>query len=387
MISNFWILLLPMAAWSGWMAASGKQIIKRDRHKKPNLPRDYLLGLNFLLNEEPDKALDFFIKMLEVDSETIETHLALGNLFRRRGEVDRATRIHQNLIARPNLDKVYRVQALLALARDYLSAGVLDRAERLFLELIDLGEYVETSRDCLLDIYQQEKEWQKAIDIAQKIGYKKMKISIAHYYCELAAVAVKKGHVVLACRYLKRALAVDKKCVRANLLFAQIEMHLKHYKHAIKHLKQVRDQNPDFFSEAIFPLVQAYRALSKETELVEYLKNVLKEFPKIPIVVMLSEQIRQWRGDKIAAGFVAEYVRRHPSIAGLHRLVELHLSLTEGKAKKDLLILHGLTEKLLAEQPAYQCANCGFAGKTLHWLCPGCKKWGTIKPTHALEES
>jgi len=386
MISNFWLLLLPVAAWTGWVSASGKHRLKRDKRKKANLPKDYLVGLNFLLNEEPDKALDVFIKMLEVDSETIETHLALGNLFRRRGEVDRATRIHQNLIARPNLEKTYRVQALSALARDYLSAGVLDRAERLFLELIDLGEYVETSRNALLDIYQQEKEWEKAIEVAQKIGLKKMKYSIAHYYCELATVEVKKGHIVQACRLFKRALSIDKGCVRASLLFAQVEMRLKHYKHAIPHLKQVRDQDPDFFSEAILPLVQAHRALAKEEELVEYLKSVLKEFPKIPIVVMLSEQIRQWRGDKVAANFVAEYVRRHPSIAGLHRLVELHLSLTEGNAKKDLLILHKLTEKLLAEQPAYQCAHCGFAGKTLHWLCPGCKQWGTIKPTHALEE-
>src|SRR5882762_1834435 len=139
---------------------------KEEPQRKVNLPRDYLMGLNFLLNEEPDKAVDIFIKMLEVDSNTVETHLAVGKLFRRRGEVDRAIRIHQNLIARPQLERIYREQSLFELGQDYLSAGMLDRAERIFLELVSAKSHSAQALRILIDIYQQEKEWEKAAQTA-----------------------------------------------------------------------------------------------------------------------------------------------------------------------------------------------------------------------------
>lgn len=383
-INSLWLLLLPMAAASGWLAASRNKNPSHKKYKNLHLPPEYLLGLNFLLNNEHDKAVNLFIKMLEVNSDTIETHLALGNLFRRRGEVDRAIRIHQNLIARPNLEVNFRNQALLALARDYLSAGVLDRAERLFLELVSLNAYVQESLKHLLDIYQQEREWEKAIYIAERIG-KTMNIAIAHHYCELASINIQDNHLKRAAKCLKQALDNDANCARASLLYAQVEAASNRHKHAIDHLKNIKKQNPDFFAEALLPLAQSYKELSKEFELVMYFRDILKELPKLPIAVILSEELRQWRGNKAAANFVADYVRKHPSVAGVHRLVELHLAMTEGKAKNDLLILQRLTQKLLDKHAPYQCINCGFTAKKIHWLCPGCRQWSTVKPTHALD--
>src|SRR6476469_7136107 len=161
-------LLLALAALAGawYLGYQSKQ--KKHESEKLTLPRDYLVGLNFLLNEEPDKAVDIFIKMLEVDSNTVETHLAVGKLFRKRGEVDRAIRIHQNLIARPQLEKVYREQSLYELGKDYLSAGMLDRAERIFQDLINSKNYTAHALSTLLDIYQQEKDWENAVNIALK---------------------------------------------------------------------------------------------------------------------------------------------------------------------------------------------------------------------------
>lgn len=386
-MSPFWLLLLPIAAGAGWLTATKHTFLSEDTDKPAAfLPQDYLKGLNYLLNEEPDKALDVFIKMVEVDSETIETHLALGNLFRRRGEVERATRIHQNLIARPHLSKPYRMQALFALSNDYFSAGMLDRAERLFLELVEQGAYVNKSLDRLLDIYQQEKAWKSAIEIAQKMRTD-MRIPMAHYYCELAEEAIKNEQITEAVRCLKKALSMDRNCVRSSLILAGIEMKLGHYKQAIRSLKQIYFQNPDFFSEAILPLAEAYRELGKEKEMAIYLRSVLERFPKMPIAILLSERIRQWKGDKVAADFVGDYVRKHPSIVGLHHLVKMYLPITEEeKAKKDLRILFSLTEKLIAKAPLYQCVYCGFSCKTLHWQCPGCKHWGSTKPTYALQE-
>ncbi|MDR3477617.1 MAG: lipopolysaccharide assembly protein LapB [Gammaproteobacteria bacterium] len=357
--------------------------------QKVNLPRDYLVGLNFLLNEEPDKAVDIFIKMLEVDSGTVETHLAVGKLFRRRGEVDRAIRIHQNLIARPQLDKSYREQSLFELGQDYLSAGVLDRAERVFLEVVGLKEYSVPALRALLDIYQQEKAWENAIQTAIKLGNstkKNMQPVIAHYYCELALLARAKGQNEQANQNVKQALEADAQSVRASLLQARWDMEKGEYKSALRSLKRIKSQDADYLSEAIEALASCYEKMHEQERMVAYLMQVLDEYPKIPVVLILSERIRQWKGDKVAAKFVADYVRRYPSIGGLHLFINLYVSSTEGRARDDLLILQGLTHKLLADKPEYQCVSCGFSGKTLHWQCPGCKQWSSVKPVHSLEE-
>src|SRR3990167_50959 len=211
------VAVIAIAILGGWyLGYQSRQ--SRFIAQKLNLPRDYLVGLNFLLNEEPDKAVDVFIKMLEVDSNTVETHLAVGKLFRKKGQVDRAIRIHQNLIARPQLDKSYREQALFALGQDYLSAGMLDRAERIFLDLISTKAHV-TALWALLDIYQQEKSWDQAIAIAKKLEgatRKNMQSVIAQYWCELAESHLQKKQYEQANQAVQEALDADKQCVRAS---------------------------------------------------------------------------------------------------------------------------------------------------------------------------
>jgi lipopolysaccharide biosynthesis regulator YciM len=382
-----WFSLILIALGCAWYL--GYQTRQRDSvMRKVNLPRDYLVGLNFLLNEEPDKAVDVFIKMLEVDSSTVETHLAVGKLFRRRGEVDRAIRIHQNLIARPQLDKTYREQSLFELGQDYLSVGVLDRAERIFLEVVAIKEYSVAALRALLDIYQQEKAWENAIQTATKLAAvtrKSMQPVIAHYYCELAETLQAKGQNEQAHQHLKQALDADSQCVRASLLLAARDMDKGDYKTALRSLKRIKDQDPNYLSEAIDALASCYEKLNEEEKLVSYLMRVLDEYPKIPVVLILSERIRQWKGDKVAANFVADYLRRYPSLSGLHLFINLYISNAEGRAREDLLILQGLTHKLLSDKPEYQCESCGFSGKSLHWQCPGCKQWSSVKPLHSLE--
>ncbi|EKD54590.1 MAG: hypothetical protein ACD_60C00066G0004 [uncultured bacterium] len=382
-----WLIVILAAIFGGWCVGYQSRQ-SRFVAQKLNLPRDYLVGLNFLLNEEPDKAVDIFIKMLEVDSNTVETHLAVGKLFRRRGEVDRAIRIHQNLIARPQLDKTYREQSLFELGQDYFSAGVLDRAERIFLDVVDVKEYAIPALRALLDIYQQEKAWENAIHIANKLEMatkRNMQPVIAHYYCELAEIALHKQLHDEADRYLDQAILADSSCVRASLLQAKYDMHKKDYKAALKSLKKIKDQNPDYLSEAIDALASCYEELKEEEKLVDYLMRTLNEYPRIPIVLILSERIRQWKGDKVAAKFVADYVRRYPTLRGLYLFINLYISSTEGRARDDLTILQNLMKKLLADKPDYQCVSCGFSGKSLHWLCPGCKQWNSVKPIHCLE--
>lgn len=357
--------------------------------KKLNIPKDYLIGLNFLLNEETDKAVDIFIKMLEVDSDTVETHLAVGKLFRKRGEVDRAIRIHQNLIARPQLERIHREQSLYELGQDYLSAGMLDRAERIFLELVNAKSHSARAIKILIDIYQQEKDWQTAIQFAKRFETttrQNMQSVIAHYYCEIGEAEYHKTNYVQAIDALEQGLQADKSCVRASLLLAKVYMAKQDYKRALKFLKRIKEQNSDYLSEAIDLIASCYEHLNQAEELVVYLKNLVEEYPRLPVVLILAERIRKWKGNKVAAAFVGDYVRRYPSLRGLYLFVNLYISNAEGRAKEDLQILQNLMKKLLANKPDYQCNSCGFSGKTLHWQCPGCKEWSTIMPVHSLED-
>lgn len=383
-----WMLLILIAIGIAWYLGYRARP-KEEPTRKVNLPRDYLIGLNFLLNEETDKAVDIFIKMLEVDSDTVETHLAVGNLFRRRGEVDRAIRIHQNLIARPQLERIYREQSLFELGQDYLSAGMLDRAERIFLELVNAKSHSARAIKTLIEIYQQEKDWQNAATMAEKfagVTRQNMQPIIAQYYCELGEAAFNKGEPAAATEFLEKAIQADKTCVRASLLQAKIYMDKEEYKLALKHLKKIKDQNPDYLSESIDLLASCYLKLGRENELVVYLKKLLDQFPRVPVVLILAERIRAWKGEKVALGFVADYVRRYPTLRGLFMCVNLYILTAEGRTKDDLRILQNMMRKIISRKPDYQCRSCGFSGKSLHWLCPGCKQWTTITPIFNLEE-
>lgn len=385
---TIWAIFFLTALGAAWYA--GYRMRPTDTSpRKLDFHRDYMVGLNFLLNEETDKAVDIFIKMLEVDSDTVETHLAVGKLFRRKGEVDRAIRIHQNLIARPQLEKIYLDQSLFELGQDYLSAGMIDRAEKIFLDLVNEKPNSPRALSMLIDIYQQAKEWKRAIDMAQKYQAatrQSMHTQIAHFYCELAEIKFSKKLYRNASEYLDKAENEDRLCARASLLHAKVLMAEGDNKTALLYLKKVKDQNQDYLAESIDLIATCYERLKCEDQMVIYLKKLAYEFPRVPIVLILAERIRKWKGDKVAAGFVAEYVRRYPSLRGISLFINLYISNAEGRAKEDLHILQNLMNKILANKPEYQCSSCGFSGKALHWQCPGCKQWSTMLPIHNLEE-
>lgn len=380
------LLLLPVASASGWYMG-------RKSLKTPNFPiknalhRDYFLGLNYLINEQPDKAVDIFIKLLAVDRDTIETHLALGNLFRRRGEVDRAIRIHQNLITRPQLEQSHRTQALYELAQDYLRAGVLDQAERLFLELVNKNQEILSSLRYLLSIYQQQKDWKQAIKIAQLLQEKtgeSMQSSIAHYYCELADLKRLHSNHEKAQIYLNKALQVNNNCVRASLALAEYALSVGDYQTAINHYRMIPEQDVDYLSETIIPLHFCYDKIQQEGQFIDYLWMRLNKSPGISIVIAISEHIKKQHGNRAAINFIAEQIRKYPSLRGLDRLIELYLNISEGDAKDKLLLLRDLVATLLADKPTYRCHECGFSTTTLYWYCPGCKHWSTVRPIYGV---
>lgn len=382
------LFLLPVAALSGWLSGYRHRKSIELENKTPAISSDYFLGLNYLINEQPDKAVDVFIKMLEVNTDTVETHLALGNLFRRRGEVDRAIRIHQNLIARPQLLQKQRAQALYELAQDYLRAGVLDRAERLFSELIELGGDVTDSLNNLINIYQQQKDWQQAIATAKKLeslSKIKMNFAIAHYYCELADQSRLDKRYEQARTYLQESLNHDKNCARANIILGQIFFEAAEYQQAIKALRAVYDQDAEYVSEVIGLLGESYKRLGLEGEFVDYLTRHINEKPRIYYILAMTDYLRDKQGDLVAIEYLSKQMSRCLSLRGLEQMLGLYMDHVDVKMREQLLLLKEFTEKLIETKPVYRCVHCGFAGKKLYWQCPSCRKWNSVKPIHGLE--
>jgi lipopolysaccharide biosynthesis regulator YciM len=380
-VQELLLLLLPVAAASGWIAARRSQRQERGKCVNDTSPV-YYRGLNHLLNEEPDKAIDAFVEMLEVDSDTVETHLALGNLFRRRGEVERAIRIHQNLIARPALTREQRAQALLELGQDYMRAGLLDRAENLFRELKDTRLHVRQALKNLLVIYEKERDWQACLDTAdqlESVSGSKMALQKSHYHCELALVARAQSRSADAAAHLKKAQSIHKGCVRAGHLQAGMAAAQGDYRTAIRLLRQTAEQEKEYLPEVLPEIVAAYRHLGELDELKAYLEQVAATRPGNGADLALAELLREKEGDAAAADYLAQRLGERPSLTLLARSIELNARLPDSRAHGFLDSLRPHIQDLLDQSPMYQCAHCGFAARTLHWQCPSCRRWSTVK--------
>lgn len=381
------VALLPLAAISGYRFGR-RASAKHESTVQGGLSKRYFVGLNFLLNEQPDKAIDTFVKMLEVDSETVETHLALGNLFRKRGEVDRAIRLHQNLIARPSLAPEARKMALLELGLDYMAAGLFDRAESLFKELILEPRHKATSLHQLMLIYQQTKDWQKAVSVAeqlQSVDHKDHAAEIANFYCELAEQQINQHQIKSAYQSLKRALQIDNNCVRANMTRGELALSQGQPKQALKYYKELARQNPEFISEVLPSLQQCFIQLRDQKGYRQFLSTSMQHGGSTSTVLAYADLLRSEKSDREAADFIAQQLQEKPSLKGLLKLIELHIEHAQSSAKPSLQILYRIISRSFESKPVYRCSHCGFGSKTLFWQCPSCKHWGSVKPILGLE--
>ncbi|MEM6545492.1 MAG: lipopolysaccharide assembly protein LapB [Pseudomonadota bacterium] len=394
--------LLFLAVASGWIL--GRRA-KRDKNASAiALPSQYYRGLNYLLDGRPDGAVDHFISALEVNSETLETHIALGNVLRRRGEVDRAIRIHQNLLARPNLSQAQIHIAHLELARDYVSAGLLDRAEKLLIDLVaESEEQREISCQHLIELYRSESEWTRAIEIAKTLLPKKsllkgssdpihlpgqpIGVQLAHFYCEQAGACAASGQWNEARNLLEQALAVDPACVRASLDLGRLEASMGNHREAIKALRRVVDQDPGFLAEAIPALRESYAALEETSALSKFLKIKLEEHPSTPLTIAVAEDVLRERGHDAARQFLAERLAESPSLRGLRRWIRLQDEAVTAEPDETVSVLSVLLDRLIAERAAYCCGHCGFESKQLLWFCPGCKYWGSFGAINRSEST
>lgn len=385
------LTLLLAAVAIGWWLGRRDRKRKQLETQQSSLSREYFVGLNYLLNEQPDRAIETFVAALEVNSETIETHIALGNLFRSQGEADRAVKIHQNLLARPSLSAAQSHLVQLELSRDFLHLGLLDRAERLLQSLIRDSHddsIRQSAKRLLVDLLEQEQEWQAALDVAQPTlinQYPTIRRAAAHWLCELAEQYRRSASHALARKRLRQALSIDDCCVRANWLLAKLEHDTGHYKAEIKVLKRIPQQDSDFTPIILEPLRTAYLLLDDEDGLERTLRELIESNPVTSAIIMLAETLQRRNGNAAATAFISEQLAIVPSLRGVDYLMDLYRQTADPAERERIDLLKRHTHSLLEARPRHRCRRCGFAGAQLHWRCPSCRSWGTTKPITGIE--
>jgi len=381
-IEFWWLLALPLFFGLGWLAAriDIRQVVQESRA----LPRSYLSGLNFLLNEQPDKAIDSFLEVAKVDSQTVELHFALGNLFRRRGETERAIRMHQNLIDRPDLDDGVRLHALSELGQDYLKAGLLDRAEEIFNKLIGTPFEDEAKRS-LLEIFQAEKEWLKAIELARELPDVASQQEVAEFYCELAANEIMRSKPEPARAYLELAMQQNRKCVRASLLQGDLLLQEGRQEAAIEAWQRIEQQDPAYLALIAQRLLESYRKLERRDEGIALLSVYLERYPSLDLLDVVYQLVLEGEGTEAAYRLVRAELQRNPTLLGLEKLMSARLPVVAPDVRPDVelakTIIQGYTKRL----SRYRCDNCGFKARQFYWRCPACGGWETYPPRRSEE--
>jgi lipopolysaccharide assembly protein B len=377
----WWLLGFPLFFGLGWVAAriDIKQIVSESRA----LPRSYFKGLNFLLNEQPDKAIEAFIEVVKVDPETVELHFALGSLFRRRGEYDRAIRMHQNLLERADLGAEQKLQAQMELGQDYLKAGILDRAEELFSKLENTSQGM-AARRFLLEIYQQEKDWPRAIEMTRQVETDPR--ALAQFLCELAASETAQSRPDAARRHLDAALDANRKCVRASLLLGDIEKSQNRLEKAIDHWKRIESQNPAYLALVAQRLIETYRDAGRAEEGLTLLAGYLERYPSLDLLDTVFQQTLEAKGPEQAYAMVRDELRRNPTLLGLDRLLEAQIIAAGSPDKRrDLELVRSLVHGHTRRLARYRCESCGFKARQFHWQCPACGGWETYPPRRTEE--
>ena len=383
---QLWMLLaFPLFFGMGWLAA--RIDIKELLSESSVLPHSYFQGLNFLINEQQDKAIEAFIEVVKVDPQTIELHFALGSLFRRRGEVDRALRMHHNLVDRADLSEDKRQQAIFELAQDYLKAGILDRAESLFSEL-EGTTYAKQSLEFLLELFQKEHDWLKAIAVTKRLSavsgqpYSKQ---AAFFYCELAGDEMGGGDQAAAREHLQQALRDDPNSVRATMMLGDMAVNAGQYEQAIDIWKNIEEQDALYLPLIAERLLQAYGYLNRDEEGITLLRDYLSKYHSLDLMNVLFDSVLKKEGSAAAYKLVRDELERHPTLLGLDKLLEARLLEVSMERRADTKLVKDLVHNRTRNLAMYHCANCGFKARLFYWHCPACQAWDSYSPRRGEE--
>lgn len=378
----WYLIVVPVLFVAGWWF---RGLDQRQREKEHE-PATYYKGINLLLNDQPDKAIDAFIEVVRLDPETIELHHALGNLFSRRGEFDRAVRIHNHLLNREDLPEHERSLALFELGNDYLKAGIYDRAEDSFQRLLKEPEYHLDALRALLKIYCTEKEWEKAIDVAntlEKQAGENHQVEMGHFHCELAALAMRAKQYDQAREALQKAMQVDRHSVRALIMLGNLAMLNNDPQTALLHWSKVETVSPDYLPLVMVPMAQAYEASGQHEQAMNLVHRALEDHSSVETLSIALDLIVKSEGEQAAQKFLKEELVRHPTLWTYEKLAELRLK--DHPQDSELQLLISLLKPYVSRPGRYRCSHCGFKAKGFQWLCPGCSSWGSYSPKREEE--
>ncbi len=377
-----WLLIfLPLAAASGWYAARHGWHYSSGPEKL--LPSTYYRSLNYLLNEQHDKALDVLIEALEEHEETVEIQLALGSLFRRRGEVERATQLHQNLVARSGLDPKQRLHALFELSQDYYKAGLLDRAENLLVEVTVSTELSESAYRLLVQIYEQEKEWESAVAAASKLSEASgddLASLIAQFLCELGDTSMVAGKYSESEAYVKEALKTDPDCARALIQSGRLHAIRGQHRSAIRAWSRISERRPEMVVDVVDLVRSSYEALNAKLGYRQFLESSLKKNDDFRLVLALVELLNDLDEVDEARNYLVDWIQNNRTLEPLYRLLEPNGGDEEKSTTVDLGLVSQLVSSVATVKGGYECRQCGFRAKAMHWQCPGCRSWNTTTP-------
>ena len=377
--------LLIVFAATGWAFAwFGDR--DRDAELPARINADYIRCRYLVLNRRTDEALELFLQMAKVDDETLETHFALGHLFRQRGEMERAIRVDQNLLARPSLSQAQRDQALYALGEDYLGAGLFDRAESLFKDLTDSDTVAGTALERLVYIYEREQEWEKAIDAQRRLEAQSGEKSshVAHYYCELAERARHDGDLARARDYLKHTVRSEAGALRGSLIRAAIAKEEGDHAQALGLYEQVLDRDSRFMPEVLPELFDCYAQTHASGEFEQYIERLVGRDRSTVGNIAYASIIGDLSGSEALRRCVEEFVYGDETLARLVDVDSLRSATPEHKSQALERISNALRNLGLASA-RYRCTNCGFSTRRFIWHCPSCKLWETLRPIQRFQ--
>jgi len=373
--------LFIIAAAAGWAFAR----LSHGSDAEAPISADYIRGLNLVLNRKTDEALELFVRMAEVDDETLETHFALGHLFRRRGEVERAIRVHQNLLARPNLSEDQRDQALFALGEDYLGAGLFDRAERLFGDLSDSPSHGEQAQQHLLSIYEREQDWEQALAVGRKLAVGADDGErVVHYQCELAEQARRQGDLPRARQFLKPISRGRQSTNRGILIRAAIAIEEEDFETAVGLYHRVLETDGYLIAEILHSLVETHRRRGTLGQLQEFLSRLMVVNPGLEADIAVAAIVSNMLDEPVLYSAVEAFILHNDTLSSLVDLEHL-ISLDDEPRRAIVARIAGGLRHLAMGSARYRCIQCGYSTRRFIWNCPGCKAWETVRPVNRIQ--
>jgi lipopolysaccharide biosynthesis regulator YciM len=373
----WWLLALPLFFSLGWLAA--RVDLKQLLAESTALPAAYFKGLNFLITNQHDKAIEAFSEAVQANTDSLELHFALGSLFRRRGEVDRAIHLHLNLLQKKELEPQQRMAVSAELAQDYLKAGLLDRAEELF-ESLDDDRYRQPALRALLEIYVREREWERAVKAAtelERLSGVPFRIEVAHYYCEMAVKSQLANDTHSARFELEQALNANKNCVRANVLLGDLEAEANAHSAAISAWKRIEFQKPEYLGLIAPKLLNSYRSLKQTHIGLALLQTYLQTYQLSSLLNVLFEATLDEEGAESAAKLARNELIKKPSLNTLDQLLQAR-AIVEVSHEQDTQLMQQAVRHAIGNRTAYHCEQCGFKAKYHHWQCPACNAWEAL---------